>query len=290
MKKYATGVTLSAIGLALACSCGVAALGPVGAAHADASSTYQVSGTVQVSQTQSSSSTSTSYSSSTYSYSSGSTYEISGTVQVSPSGSYWTPAAPASDWSYVIPGSDSRLLSDDDVRWLGSYGLYLARNEIYARHGYVFTNSDLQAFFGSKAWYVPRYTSEQFSDAWLSYTEQRNIALILKWEEAWDNGTAQQDTSYDWSYVIPGSDSRLLTDNDVRYLNPYTLYLARNEIYARHGYIFENSDLASFFGSKAWYRPLYTAAAFDEGVLSYTEQRNIGLIIKWEEAWEEARR
>lgn len=88
-----------------------------------------------------------------------------------------------------------------------------------------------------------------------------------------------------WHYVLPSSSERLLTDADVQYMGPYLLYLARNEIYARHGYIFSNADLASYFSGKAWYVPRYTASTFDECCLSYVEQRNVAMILEYEQGF-----
>jgi hypothetical protein len=35
-----------------------------------------------------------------------------------------------------------------------------------------------------------------------------------------------------------------------------SLRLARNEIYARRGYIFQDQDLQAYFNGRSWYRPL----------------------------------
>lgn len=190
----------------------------------------------------------------------------------------------ADPWHYVLPSSSECLLTDADVQYMGPYLLYLARNEIYARHGYIFENADLVAYFGGKSWYAPRYAASAFDESCLSYTEQRNIGLIIKWENAW-KATGVTVDAIAWSYVLPASDTRLLTDADLCSLTSYELYLARNEIYARHGYIFSNADLASYFSGKAWYVPRYTASTFDESCLSYTEQRNVALILEYEQGF-----
>lgn len=48
---------------------------------------------------------------------------------------------------YILPDSDSRYLTDSDVRGLSANELMLARNEIYARHGRKFKDSELQNYF-----------------------------------------------------------------------------------------------------------------------------------------------
>ena len=67
---------------------------------------------------------------------------------------------PSSDTSssqdYILPNSSAELISEQDLEGLSDWELYIARNEIYARHGRGFKNKDLQEYFGSKSWYVER--------------------------------------------------------------------------------------------------------------------------------------
>jgi hypothetical protein len=64
----------------------------------------------------------------------------------------------------------------------------------------------------------------------------------------------------------------------------------RNEIYARHGWIFNRSDLRNYFESQPWYRPkgdLYNAPQSNrwvEAELTPLERRNIRIIISRENA------
>ena len=60
------------------------------------------------------------------------------------------------------------------------------------------------------------------------------------------------------------------------------LRLARNEIYARHGRIFDSADLNQYFNSQSWYLGLYTANEFDESWLNKYEKANINLIKSYE--------
>lgn len=86
-------------------------------------------------------------------------------------------------------------------------------------------------------------------------------------------------------YILPNSDTKLLTDADVSGLSAYDLYLARNEIFARHGRIFENEDLKAYFESKDWYNGTISPQEFDADItsrLSEVEQANIEMIKKYE--------
>lgn len=94
--------------------------------------------------------------------------------------------APAEDsGTYVLPDSASRLYSADELSGLSDWQLYIARNEIYARHGREFRNQDLQDYFNGQSWYTPLYSPDQFdSMGLLSSIEQQNASTILSVEKA----------------------------------------------------------------------------------------------------------
>ncbi len=75
---------------------------------------------------------------------------------------------------------DAYLLTDNDVRHLSKKELRLLRNEIYARHGYIFKSQDLRDYFNRKPWYYG-YISNQ-NDVPLNQTERKNVAMIQKYE------------------------------------------------------------------------------------------------------------
>ncbi len=82
---------------------------------------------------------------------------------------------------YIFPTSSTAYLSIEDLSQLSTSYLRIARNEIYARHGYSFNSEDLQEYFSTKSWYVSR--NNQVTDADLNIYEKHNIQLI-KEEEA----------------------------------------------------------------------------------------------------------
>lgn len=84
---------------------------------------------------------------------------------------------------YVLSDSSSRTYSNAELEAMSDYELYLARNEVFARHGRIFKNSDLQEYFGSKSWYDPRYTPEEFSESMLNANEKANIERMAKIEQ-----------------------------------------------------------------------------------------------------------
>jgi hypothetical protein len=55
----------------------------------------------------------------------------------------------AGDIDYILPNGDMIY----SVRSLSDRELKLARNEIYARRGYIFSDVEMAEYFAKKAWY-----------------------------------------------------------------------------------------------------------------------------------------
>ena len=87
---------------------------------------------------------------------------------------------------YVLCDSSSRYYSQGELENMGTYDLYLARNEIFARHGRMFQRSDLQDYFNSQAWYTPLYTPAQWDSMGnqLNDCELANSRLMKQVEAA----------------------------------------------------------------------------------------------------------
>ena len=85
-------------------------------------------------------------------------------------------------------------------------------------------------------------------------------------------------------YLIPGSDSRYITDADLKNLTWEQCCLARNEIFARHGRMFVTTEIANYFNSKSWYTGTISAANFSESVLNEYEKANVNYISQYETA------
>ncbi|PGZ08186.1 zinc ribbon domain-containing protein [Bacillus cereus] len=89
------------------------------------------------------------------------------------------------------------------------------------------------------------------------------------------NVTSPPVTGYVYNgFIFPDSDIRTLTSSDLRYLSKEQLKIARNEIYARHGHIFQTKDMQAYFSKQSWYRenPYFT------GALTNIESYNVELI------------
>ena len=79
----------------------------------------------------------------------------------------------------------------------------------------------------------------------------------------------------------PVTSSKLLTQDDLENLLKHELYIMRNEIYARHGLIFQNKKLKKYFDKQPWYKPRYNDVS---NMLSETEKKNIAFLKKVEDS------
>lgn len=91
-------------------------------------------------------------------------------------------AAPVSDGEFLIPGSDSRYITDDDLKDLSWEQCCLARNEIFARHGRIFVTKEIASYFNSKSWYSGTVSAAAFSDTVLNEYEKANVNFISQYE------------------------------------------------------------------------------------------------------------
>ena len=86
---------------------------------------------------------------------------------------------------YIINGSDSRYISKTELYSFSKEQLRLARNEIYARHGYTFEDKSLQNYFSQKSWYIPDYSLniKTWSDGKFNDYEKKNLDTIVMYEK-----------------------------------------------------------------------------------------------------------
>ena len=83
-------------------------------------------------------------------------------------------------------------------------------------------------------------------------------------------------------YVLPDSNSRVIPMEELIGMSSSDLLIARNEIYARHGCIFEMEVLRQHFRNCAWYSPRTPSTEFDDDTLSETETENVQRILSVE--------
>ncbi|MCR5222329.1 MAG: YARHG domain-containing protein [Lachnospiraceae bacterium] len=97
---------------------------------------------------------------------------------------------------YIISDSDSRKLTDYDLSGLNAWELRIARNEIYARHGRMFKDKELQDYFDGQSWYYGTISPSQWSEKNLNQYEAYNVNLISKYEKNAPAGEAPASNGY----------------------------------------------------------------------------------------------
>lgn len=90
-------------------------------------------------------------------------------------------AEPDSD--FILPDSSMRYLTRLDLEGLTQEELRIARNEIYARHGRMFLDEELQQYFDSFDWYTGTIQPDDFQEELLNDFERKNIELMVAYEE-----------------------------------------------------------------------------------------------------------
>ena len=99
---------------------------------------------------------------------------------------------------------------------------------------------------------------------------------------AQNNGSSSASPSggYD-GMVIPDSDTRTLTEADVRRMSQDQIQTAINEIYARHGYKFKDQGIFNYFSQFDWYHPITTDQEDAKRQFNSTENYNVELLQKY---------
>lgn len=240
-------------------------------------------------------------------------------------------AAPAlADYTYdpyyIIPDSNVRKLTEDELWGFTRETLRYIRNELLARHGYAFGMDKFYNYFNAKPWYIAGGYNE---DSKLTALEWDNITLVKKVEKEMDAkktenldgvsieeiiayqnyvggygnelgyGNPRGDGSgdivgnaselenvvitpipaepnyvYNEQYIIPDSDTRELTEAELWAYTRETLRYIRNELLARHGYVFGGNKFGRYFDKTDWYE----AGNYENEILTALEWDNINLV------------
>lgn len=84
-------------------------------------------------------------------------------------------------------------------------------------------------------------------------------------------------------YILPESNSRVYSEREFWPLSDYELFIARNEIFARRGRMFDSDILKEYFSAQPWYTGTYPPDEFDSKVtLNEYEKQNANNILELE--------
>lgn len=203
----------------------------------------------------------------------------SGTLTTSPNP--YMPYFDAND--YFMPEASTRYLTSWDLKDLSRSELVLIRNEIFARHGYIFDLNELLEYFYATNWYVPTYIPEEFTYNYFSRVEEENVGLVVVYEDLLDYTGPRSDNPYIQylgysEFILPYSDTVRLQESDLEGLDKNQLLLAEEEIYARHGLAYQNVHLFHYFLECSWYTPEIAPGYSSRIQFSAIEQANLALI------------
>lgn len=124
-------------------------------------------------------------------------------------------------------------------------------------------------------------TSEESSED-LDYYDDSDLSEDDYDSDLDEDSDNYSDSSEESEYVLPDSAKRKLKKSDLKGLSKEELRIARNEIYARHGRMFDDKKLQKYFDSQSWYDGTVHASEFSEDVLSSVEKKNVAFIRQFE--------
>lgn len=174
--------------------------------------------------------------------------------------------------------ASQRELTAADLQGKSGAELKIMRNEIFARYGYIFKTKDMKEYFAGQSWYRP--TAADVTGK-LTAIEKKNVELIKKAESGQIAMTPPKPLvpSSNAAGLYPEASARILNGSELSGMTTKQLSIMRNEIFARHGYIFKTTDMKEYFGRQSWYRP---SASDVSSVLTVIEKQNIETIKKFE--------
>ena len=105
----------------------------------------------------------------------------------------------------------------------------------------------------------------------------RASAYYLEIVDYWKNVREARDVS-NVNEPLFATNKQYYTKENFENEPKLVIHLAKNEIYARHGYIFKNEDLYNYFMGCVWYNPTCKAEDFDDSVLNEYEKANLEIL------------
>lgn len=106
---------------------------------------------------------------------------------------------------------------------------------------------------------------------------------ILSEEELQELKSEIEEENNAGTYIFPDSNKRYLSEAEVRSVSVDQMLIGRNEIFARHGRMFDTPELTEYFSQQPWYQGTIPAAQFDSSVLNDFEKKNVELIKRIED-------
>ncbi len=171
-----------------------------------------------------------------------------------------------SDSIYVEVLNDKSAAHGSDYGISGAFELIrekedIAENGIAVDSGYhsSWTEEEIIGAVNERSQYytASAYYSE-IIDYWENVREVRDISNVME--------------------PLFETDRKYYTKEEFECEPMLVIHLAKNEIYARHGYIFADKDLHNYFMGCIWYTPTCDSANFDDSIFNEFERANLELL------------
>ena len=136
---------------------------------------------------------------------------------------------------YLLPDVADRYINEDEIAGFSPENIQLAINEIFARHGRVFSTSEIAAYFEAKSWYQPDQTNtdDQINAEFNEY-EKANEKLLERMRirttpfyGIWCYGSKDSTEAYNYADTMAGSGfmTQVYITTDWSNLNSETYYV-----------------------------------------------------------------
>lgn len=161
----------------------------------------------------------------------------------------------------------------------------------------TYSSSSADSYSGAGASYDSAVDSDYSSGAEISdgYTsDDASVDSYYADAAVSDAGEVSDSTTYDVSadggdvvqtqgYLVPDADSRYIKRADTEGFTAQLFNYAKNEIYARHGRLFNSTELQNYFNSQDWYDGFIEPDEFSDTVFNDYEKMNIRYLGNMEE-------
>ena len=152
--------------------------------------------------------------------------------------------------------------------------------------------------WGGKTWYYDGYkTLDELYKAAVtsnleSYKHEDNVdeklaavaeSKTTETENKQEN-TKENESESEKGMIFPNSSEVEIASEDIKKLSDEDLRYAVNEIYARHGYIFKDDQLRTYYEQYDWYKETIKPEDFSDSVFNDVEKRNVQALQKERDA------
>lgn len=169
-------------------------------------------------------------------------------------------------------------------------------DELYNKYYYFDNNHLIFAYYEGLDSHRFYFDHDQLI-RWRYASEAKNPDSAVNYEDKTDEFIDWQERVYadvskikqimdqlnETGYIFPDINSRKLDITELTVFTSEQLNLIKNEIYARHGYNFNNDEIREYFLQFSWYEPSIAPEDFEDSLFNDYEIYNRNLILNYKE-------